>query len=396
MCYNDNEEGSIMLLNFKVKGFKVFNEEVSLSYEANKKIKNKDCVFKINGKQILKSNIVYGSNNTGKSALIEAIDCLKKIVKNGKITDKLFYEFDFNFFSEQKEISYEIEFLEKNIIYKYFLSFIYEEGINNERLYADNQLIFDKNEENEDDELNSLIELYKNYNNILIISTLPKKYKNHTENINCFFDKMMIINKNSTSIYEVIGEVAELNMKDFQKFNNIMKAADVSINKLTINNNFDKKHEQLKLFSEYIMNNRKKAMPSILSDSDGTLVFMIYILRILQLLKSGGILIADEIDRSLHTLLTKNIISIFNDNNNNNIQLLATSHDLLLLDCLYLFRKDQIWFTYKDNKKVYLYCLDKFKSNVDHQIRNKTMESYLKGLFGALPHPNIEEYIFDE
>ena len=150
------------------------------------------------------------------------------------------------------------------------------------------------------------------------------------------------------------------------------------------------------MFSEYYMNNCKASIPSYLSDSDGTRVFMYYILKIMKLMKSGGIIVIDEIDRSLHTLLTKNIVSIFNNSDNKNMQLIATSHDLLLLDCLYLFRKDQVWFTYKDDKKVYVYSLDKFKSNVDNQIRNNTMESYLKGMFGSLPHPNIDNDLFDE
>lgn len=384
-----------MLVNFKVTGFKVFNKEVSLSFRANKKIKNKDYVFTFNDEEILKSAIIYGPNNTGKSALIESLDSLKKIIKNGKITDNFLYTFDFNFFNETKKITYEIEFVEDEVQFKYLLSFAQKGIILDEILYVNNEKLFDRNELNEDKELQDAINLISTYDNMLIIATLPLKHKQYTDSISKFFENMLILRK-YFDFNEVINDLSNLNKKEFNKFNNIMKSADVSIDNLQINSKMDESTKELKLFSDYIMNNIRISMPSFISDSDGTRVFMYYMVKIQQCMKQGGLIVIDEIDRSLHTLLTKNIISIFNDERNVRAQLLTTSHDLLLLDCLYLFRKDQVWFTYKDDKEVYLYSLDNFKSNIDLQIRNKTMESYLKGLFGALPHPNIEEYIFDE
>lgn len=384
-----------MLVNFKVTGFKVFNREVSLSFRANKKIKNKDYVFSFRDEEILKSAIIYGPNNTGKSALIESLDCLKKIIKNGKITDNFLYTFDFNFFNETKKITYEIEFVEDEVQFKYLLSFAQKGIILDEILHINNEKLFDRNELNEDKELQDAINLISTYNNMLIIATLPLKHKQYTDSISKFFENMLILRK-YFDFNEVINDLSSLNKKEFNKFNNIMKSADVSIDNLQINSKMDDSTKELKLFSDYVMNNIRISMPSFISDSDGTRVFMYYMVKIQQCMKQGGLIVIDEIDRSLHTLLTKNIISIFNDEKNVRAQLLTTSHDLLLLDCLYLFRKDQVWFTYKDDKEVYLYSLDNFKSNIDLQIRNKTMESYLKGLFGALPHPNIEEYIFDE
>lgn len=384
-----------MIISYIVSGFKVFNQKVELSYRANKKIKNKDYVFNINNEEILKSAILYGPNNTGKSSLIDSIEYLKRIVKTGKIIDELLYMLDFNFFNEKKEINYEIEFVENNDKFKYILSFVYKQGITDEKLYVNDSQIFDRFGSNSDSEMQNAINLISSYNTSLIISTLPTKYIKYNNDINNFFDKIIIL-KIDIDFSEVIGDIALLNKDEFRKFSNVMKSADVSINGLEINEELGKNSKELKLFSEYIMNKRKVSMPSYITDSDGTKAFMYYMFNIQKALKTGGIIIIDEIDRSLHTLLTKNIISIFNDEKNKNVQLLATSHDLLLLDCLYLFRKDQIWFTYKDEKEVYLYSLDNFKSNIDNQIRNKTMESYLKGLFGALPHPNIEEYIFDE
>lgn len=384
-----------MLINFKVKGYKVFNNEIDLSFIANKKIKNKDYIINFNEIEILKSAIIYGPNNTGKSTIIDALNLLKNIIKTGKIIEGISYHFDYNFFDESKIISFEIQFIENNIKFKYLLTFGHEKGIIDESLYINNDLLFNRIKKNNDSDLQNAIDLINNYPNMLIISILPSKYKKYTDCINNFFENMIILKKNF-DFDEVINDLMSYSKTEMIKFNNIMKSADVSIDNLSINDEFSKSNIKLKLFSEYIMKNKKISMPSFITDSDGTKVFMYYMVNILKCLKTGGIIIADEIDRSLHTILTKNIITIFNDEQNMKAQLLATSHDLLLLDCLYLFRKDQIWFTYKDNNELYLYSLDNFKCNKDSQIRTKTMESYLKGFFGALPHPNIEEYIFEK
>ena len=85
-----------------------------------------------------------------------------------------------------------------------------------------------------------------------------------------------------------------------------------------------------------------------------------------------------------------------NDECNMNMQLLTTSHDLLLLDTKYLFRKDQIYFTYKDKNEVLLYSLNSFKDNKDKGIRNNALKSYLKGYFGALPNPDLYNIFYEE
>lgn len=384
-----------MLINYKVCGYKVFNEEVGISFKGNKKIKNKDYVFSTQNDDILKSIMIYGANNTGKSTLIESLRLLRKIIMTGKITSDLISRLSFNLFNKTKKIDYEIEFLNNNNRYKYNLSFNKDYQILKEVLYVDNKLVFDRDVKNNDKELDNAITLFSNYKNMLVVTALPGEYKKHTDGINDFFSKLVILNK-YFDFEEVINDTIELDEKDFKKFNNILKSADISIKNININDHFDGELKKLRMISRYYMNNCDATMPSYLSDSSGTKVFMYYILKIMKLMKTGGVIVIDEIDRSLHTLLTKDIVSIFNNSNNKNMQLIATSHDLLLLDSLYLFRKDQLWFTCKDEKQVYIYSLDKFKSNIDNQIRNNTMESYLKGMFGSLPHPDIDSSLYDK
>ena len=226
---------------------------------------------------------------------------------------------------------------------------------------------------------------------------LPGESKKYSNVINEFFDSLIIINNNYdfNDIYYSISNYTE---KEKEKLNSILKSADINIEGIEIDNvnNNDEKNNIFKLISYYKMKNQVKKMPSILSDSKGTQIFLYYMIKILDLKKKGGILLIDEIDGSLHTLLTKEILNLFNNSENKNIQLVITSHDLMLLDCKYMFRKDQVWFTYKDEEKVYFYSLDSFKNHESDFIRNDILKGYLKGMFGSLPNPNIENIFYDE
>ena len=88
--------------------------------------------------------------------------------------------------------------------------------------------------------------------------------------------------------------------------------------------------------------------------------------------------------------MTRALVSLFNNDLNRNAQLIFTAHDVTLLDCKKLFRKDQIWFADKDEDGAYLYSLADFTSLDDH-IRSDTdmMEKYSQGKFGALPEPDL-------
>ena len=61
--------------------------------------------------------------------------------------------------------------------------------------------------------------------------------------------------------------------------------------------------------------------------------------------------------------------------------MLATTHDLSILD-LNKFRRDEIWFIERDRKnQSHLYSLEEFKPRFDKQLRT----AYLDGRFGAIP-----------
>ena len=103
----------------------------------------------------------------------------------------------------------------------------------------------------------------------------------------------------------------------------------------------------------------------------------------LNVLKNGEVLLFDELDTSLHPLMTRFLIRLFHSQSTNqkNAQLVFTTHDTSLLDSD-LFRRDQVWFVEKDKKSASrVYPLSDFSPRRDEALER----GYLRGRYGALP-----------
>ncbi|MCD8123061.1 MAG: ATP-binding protein [Clostridiales bacterium] len=95
-------------------------------------------------------------------------------------------------------------------------------------------------------------------------------------------------------------------------------------------------------------------------ESAGTQRFFSRIGCWLQALENGSLLVVDEIEDSLHPLLTRRLIEMIQDGSINakGAQLLFTTHDAMLLDLSFL-RRDQIWFAEKMSAPAllkYIHC----------------------------------------
>ena len=97
------------------------------------------------------------------------------------------------------------------------------------------------------------------------------------------------------------------------------------------------------------------------------------------------ILLVDELDNSLHTQLAKTLIQGFlhTCTNRTRTQLIFTTHDLLLMDCNDLLRRDEIWITDKSiDGESTLIGLPEYRGIMhDEDIR----KSYFEGRFGGTP-----------
>ena len=118
-------------------------------------------------------------------------------------------------------------------------------------------------------------------------------------------------------------------------------------------------------------------------ESDGTQRLFDLIPALARLVKQEGVWVIDEIDRSLHSLVTRKIISFFlKESQGIRSQLICTTHEQLLLD-ISLLRTDEIWLTQKNSPDEIseLYPLAKYKVKFPENIE----KNYLLGRYRGIP-----------
>jgi AAA15 family ATPase/GTPase len=123
-------------------------------------------------------------------------------------------------------------------------------------------------------------------------------------------------------------------------------------------------------------------------ESSGTQTMFRLAPFVLDALQRGGLLVADELEASLHPLLAIELIRLFSSSSTNpkGAQLLFTTHDSNLLGNITgtsPLRRDQIYFAEKkpDGKSV-IYPLTNFRPRKSENIER----GYLQGRYGAIPY----------
>jgi len=103
----------------------------------------------------------------------------------------------------------------------------------------------------------------------------------------------------------------------------------------------------------------------------------------LNVFRNGEVLLFDEIDTSLHPLLTRFLVRQFHSeqSNPNSAQIVFSTHDTTLLS-RDVFRRDQVWFVEKgSDRATKLFPLTDFSPRNDVALE----QSYLRGRYGAIP-----------
>jgi hypothetical protein len=133
----------------------------------------------------------------------------------------------------------------------------------------------------------------------------------------------------------------------------------------------------------------------IADESSGTLRLLELAARAVPILENGGLFLVDEIDASLHPLLTARLVQLFQapDVNRRRAQLMFTTHDANLLGSIDgddVLRRDQVWFTAKgDDGASELFPLAEFKPRRQGENRQKR---YLNGSYGAIPEISMRVF----
>lgn len=131
--------------------------------------------------------------------------------------------------------------------------------------------------------------------------------------------------------------------------------------------------------------NREEVKFSFSDESDGTRRYINLMPAIFH--SEETFFAIDELDRSLHPLLTRRFLEIFLEKakSSDGNQLLFTTHEANLLNAS-LFEREQIWFVEKNREGgSVLYSLMEFDSEQISKLEENLEQGYLVGRFGAIP-----------
>ena len=407
-----------MIIELRIKNCFSFEDQIVFSMKAdmrNKKFASN--VHRENNFNILKTAGIYGPNNAGKTCLVKCFNAIKKILLNKKpnLMPNLFSknsvcELGITFLVEGREFSYDLHY---DAQYEKF-SEIQKDQYGNEKEI----LWLEKDTVNQrysciDQDVLLMIPLMSS-NNLLCYVIDASKFE-HLEKMKKiiveFAQKIDILNMNNIPMKKTIelmknkGDLqkkvvefiknADLYMDNFEYVDmDQIKIDDRTENEKPdeeVLNMREKLMEQIRLVSTY----KGVKVPSLIFDSTGTKKIAALASYIIEGLENGRILIVDELDSSIHFKNTRAIVAMFNNELNTNAQMIFTVHDINLMDCKRMFRKEQIWFVHKDQDGVYVYSLADFTAQQGVRDTTDIMEKYRKGALGALPDPELINSLLD-
>lgn len=406
-----------MIIEIRVKNCFVFNEQISFSMKAdmrNKKFASN--VHKENNFNVLKTAGIYGPNNAGKTCLIKCIKAIRQILLNHKpslmsniFTASSVCELGMTFLAFGRKFAYDFKYdvAEKEFIYESFSEILKDQYGNEKEVFW---LVKDSVQGRyfcaDEDAIQMMPLMAKN--NLLCYLIDSSKFEHLAEMkriIVDFAEKIDIINMNNIPMEHTIKLMKNKNQLQ-QKIVDFIKNADLYMDnfeyvdmdqiKLKTNDEEENPDEKVLELPETIMDQIRLVstykgvhVPSMLFDSTGTKKIAALAGYVIEGLEQGRILVIDELDSSIHFKLTRAIVAMFNNELNTNAQMIFTVHDINLMDCKKMFRKEQIWFVHKDDEGVYVYSLADFTAQKGVRDTTDIMEKYRKGALGALPDPDL-------
>jgi len=424
-----------MLIEFSIENFRSIKDKVTFSLVASRSdhslqdnlIPGDTAVqeggpTKLNalgkGNNLLKSAVIYGANASGKTNVLISLSYIKRIViesLNNTAGDKIKTEpfkldsrysnlpctFDLDFIHEGIRYNYGASFTSEKVIKEYL--YYYPKGSRSQIFVRDinNDPVFnpkvDKGQQNR---------IAKETNdNVFYLANSSQRNYSKTSNVIMWLKTCL----NFLDIIEppITIQLVESNLVSSEEILLMLKNADLDIFAFKVTTNelsLENIPEELKFLLtikkdkpllEKRLNTYHKGIDEngkvidvefhIEEESAGTKKLFSLLGPCLDSMKTGSVLIIDELDSRLHPFVCEYLVKLFNhpNINKNNAQLIFATHNTYLLN-LELLRRDQIWFTNKNQttKSTELYSLLEFKQ----RTKKKFETPYLDGRYGAIPY----------
>ena len=418
-----------MLIQFTVGNFLSFKDRVTLDMRTTALHELPENVFKIqNDTELFKSVAVYGANASGKSNLIKAfsffrefviwsyrdiqggekIDVLNFVLNDNSKTQPSFFEIVINTNSNVYRYSFEVD-KEKVVSEKLFLVLktteielftrdsngykiadAFKEGTVDLQVKTKNNCLF-----------MSVVAQFNGKISNEIIECLRKFRVSSTVGYRGFYNRTIsrLEDKDGPQLKQNVLDFISVadNTKDFEIETRTEQKDDP--NKPGLKEVIRK----FVFFVHEVFNDKKEPTGKVrfelnYLESEGTRKMFSLSVPIIDAIKNGEVIIIDELENHLHPLMFKHIIKLFNSNSNNKAQLIFATHNLTCMnnEC---FRRDQIWFTEKnDFGESSLFSLADIKTNDNKKVRNDARYSndYLMGKYGAVPFIKEIDNLFKE
>ena len=427
-----------MLVSFRVDNWKCFSNEVSLSMVASRERQHAKRVpfvskYKI---KLLPISAVFGANGTGKSALFSALDFARQMVveSHGLNTLHLLRPNRTNQESTGRPTKFTFEILAGGTIYEYYFSlslfYVVEERLTIIRSASETVLFERENLEiafhpslPTQEHLRFAFNGTRN-NQLFLTNSVFQNLEHFKAVFDWFSDSLVLIGPNTKFFSSDL--LSDTPGSLLSHLNDILPLFDTGIVRVEIesvplervymtNEMIESIYEELKHVSTTYINDIEDLLIFSLGrqgelqahevktihhgddgteirfglsdESDGTrrLFDLLPAISDLTMAGSNRVYVVDEIDRSIHTLLTRQLLTLYLQSctQNSSTQLIFTTHDVQLMDQR-LMRRDEMWATERNGLKgSSLISFAEYRNiRKDKKIRN----SYLEGRLGGVPN----------
>lgn len=411
-----------MLIDFRVRNFRSLRDEQILSLVAAKD----KTLHELNTMQsgvkaaptLLRSAAIYGPNAGGKSNLIKALQYMRAVVVESasvmqpgqtfnvqpfRFDEKLVLqptEFEVTFILDGVRHQYGFELTAQRITREYLLVY---------KAFKPQQWFERHYDESSDKDIYEFGSGLKGAKSVWEGATRPNSLflsmavQLNSEQLRPVFDwfvKQLAIFNEVTPLGQQFSVDMLRKPEGKKAICEFLTAADISISDIEVATrkvaaqavHFDMAAGKTEVRNEeqevsellfHHVTEQGRAVFGLGDESMGTRNLLFLTGPVLDILEKGMTLVVDELDSSLHPLLVRRLVELFQTPAINKLgaQLIFTTHDTSLLDPE-LFRRDQIWFVEKDlEQATKLYPLSDFSPR-----KNEALErGYLMGRYGALP-----------
>lgn len=422
-----------MLLEFKIKNYKSFTDEMIFSMSAAPKQRDLEYSVlkqKVGGKEYkaLCSAVVYGANASGKTNIIGAMDTLKNIVLRGDILNSSYSNspntassvlelIPNNLQKQKKTVDFEIKFILDDLLVSYslsldlgrFLEREYKRKIIEETLKVNHKMIFQRKE-------GVILGNYKDIKSYLIeedekLLESFRKVINKTINQ----DKLFLVNEfGNLFAPDLVSRIVQWFKEKFiivfgsdrvrvtpdtSRFDDAFIFVDPKLEEAAkifgINSNSvgyinDVENNNVFLGSKLTdFEGQEVVIPSDVFESYGTIRFGNIFPLLYHGFINGATVVVDELDASIHPMAIISIANVFHNDelNKNKAQLIFNTHNPIFLNQNF-FRRDEIKFVERDDEthKSIHYSLSDFKTFGPKGVRttNDYIKNYFINRYGAI------------